>query len=367
MRDPSRLLEIIAGFRVGGRPMSVRPFGSGHINDTYLSLVDTPAGPASFVHQRINAAVFRSPEQVMQNIERITTHIRDKLVVLGEDPSRRVVTVIPATAGGCLLRTDDGESWRTYRYIEGATSYDVAREPRHARSVARAFGLFQKQVGDLPEPRLHETIPHFADTRRRFDDFLSAVNADPANRAAEADDEIRFATARERSMSLLGELLAARLIPERIVHHDTKINNVMIDDITGEGVCVIDLDTVMPGTALYDFGDMVRLGAASAVEDERDLATVRVDLRLFESLVEGYLSATRQFLTKGEVDHLVDAARIVTLTIGVRFLTDFLTGDTYFKTTRPYQNLERCRTQFAMVRDMESAVDRLQGIVDRHR
>jgi Ser/Thr protein kinase RdoA (MazF antagonist) len=362
---------MVAGFRVGGKPLSIQPFGSGHINDTYVSLVDTPRGPQRFVHQRINDTVFRSPRQVIQNIERVTNHIRDKLALQGRDPSRRVLALIPTVHPGAdgesVLRSPEGEVWRTYRYIDGATTHDIIRAQDHARSVARAFGPFQKQVGDLPGPRLHETIPHFADTQQRFKSFLAALDADARNRAIEARPEIEFALKREHATSLIGELLAARRIPERIVHNDTKINNVMIDDVTGEGICVIDLDTVMPGTTLYDFGDMVRMGASSAAEDEPNLSIVGLDMRLFESLVEGYLGATREFLTRGEMDHLVDAARIVALTIGVRFLSDFLSGDTYFKTLRPGHNLDRCRTQFAMVRTMEDVADDMHAIVDRYR
>lgn len=370
MIDETRLHAVAAAFRTGGRTLSIRPFGSGHINDTYVSLVDSATGPRRFVHQRINSDVFRSPTQVMENIERVTTHIRDKLVVEGRNPERRVLTLVPPTRehdGGWFHRMDDGETWRTYRFIEGATALDIAQGPDHAKSVARAFGLFQHQIGDLPGARLHETVPHFADTARRFSDLKEALKSDCLNRALEARSEIDFAGDRARALSLFGELLAARSIPERIVHHDTKINNVLIDDVTGEGVCVIDLDTVMPGTALYDFGDMVRMGASRAAEDERRLDIVGLDLRLFEALVEGYLLETREFLTRTEVDHLVDAARIVTLTIGVRFLTDFLSGDTYFKTSRPQHNLERCRAQFAMVQDMETLTDRMHAIVDRNR
>jgi len=361
------IAEIAARFRIGGRFIDAAAYGAGHINRTYVSRAATPGGVVRYVHQRINHDVFKHPEELMSNIERVTSHIRGKHVAAGRDPARRVLTVVPALDGRSFHRTDDGEYWRTYLFVEGAHTSDVAESPDHAYSAAKAFAEFQSMVGDLPGERLYETIPNFGDSRRRFDSLVEAAEIDAAGRAAEVAGEIDFALARQDVTPVLGDLLARGRVPERIIHYDTKINNVLIDDRTGEGICVIDLDTVMPGAAMYDFGDMVRLGAATAAEDERDLSKVHLDLDMFEGLARGYLEVAGRFLTPVEIDYLAFSARLIALTTGTRFLTDHLAGDVYFRTHRPGQNLDRCRTQFAMVREMEENADRMEAIVNRYR
>lgn len=362
-----QLSEIVERFRTGGRLLSVEPLGSGHIHDTYVSQVRLADRTAGFVHQRINRSVFASPEELMQNIERVTSHLQGKILAGGGDPERRVLSIVPTVDGESFLRTGGGDCWRTYKQVEGARTFDAIQDAGHARSTSRAFAQFQLMVADLPGPRLHETIRHFGDTRRRFEALVRAVEADQVNRAASAEQEIRFANEREDLAGLLVDLLRQGRVPERIAHHDTKINNVMIDDRTGEGVCVIDLDTVMPGTVLYDFGDSIRLGATRAAEDERDLSAVKLDLALFDRFAAGYLEVARAFLTPAEIDHLVEAARAVTFTIGVRFLTDHVEGDVYFRSQREQHNLDRCRTQFALVEDMELKIEQMQAVVDRYR
>ena len=361
------IVEIAARFRIDGRFIDAAAYGSGHINRTFVSRVQTGGGIVRFVHQQINHDIFKRPEDLMSNIERVTAHIREKYIAAGQDPARRVLTLVPALDGRSFHRTDDGEYWRTYLFVEDAHTRDVAGSPKHAYSAAKAFAEFQLMVSDLPGQRLHETILHFGDSGRRFDALVEAIEKDLAGRAAAARGEIDFALAREDIVPVLDDLLAQGRVPERIIHYDTKINNVLIDDRTGEGICVIDLDTVMPGMAMYDFGDMVRLGAATAAEDERDLSKVHLDLEMFESLTRGYLQTAAGFLTPTEIDHLAPSARLFTLTTGIRFLTDYLAGDVYYRTHRPGQNLDRCRTQFAMVREMEDSANQMAAIVDRYR
>jgi len=364
--DEPRVLEIATRFHVG-RPMAASPLGGGHIHDTWVVTVATPRGDVRFVHQRLNRAVFERPEQVMENVERVTTHLRAKLLEAGRDPERHTLTLVRALDGRPYCVDAEGEYWRSYRFIEGARTYGVVQGPRHAYETSRAFGSFLALVADLPGPALHETVPAFDDTRGRFHAFARAVEADRVARAARVAREIDFAREREDLAGVLVELAVRGEVPRRIAHHDTKIDNVLIDDRTGEGLCVLDLDTVMPGTALYDFGDMVRYGACRAAEDDPLPGRARVDLELFEQLARGWLDATGGLLDPSEIEHLVDAGRCLTFVAGLRFLTDFLDGDAYFRTVRPEQNLDRCRVQFALVRDMEAQARPMHDIVRRHR
>jgi Ser/Thr protein kinase RdoA (MazF antagonist) len=269
--------------------------------------------------------------------------------------------------GAAYHRDESGNFWRAYLFIEGARTYDEVGSGTHARESARAFGEFQRLLLDLPAPRLHETIPDFHHTPRRFAALEQAVEADPCNRAIQAAADIQFAMDRKEMTGRLIGLLEAGRLPERVTHNDTKINNVMLDDATGRGVCVIDLDTVMPGLVLYDFGDEIRTTTATAAEDERDLLKVRFRLDMFEALVQGYFEAAHDFLTPAELDNLAFSGRLITFEIGIRFLADFLAGDVYFKTHRAGHNLDRARTQFEMVRQMEQKEDAMAKIVDRLR
>lgn len=361
------LQEIIRHFRLKGEFLRASPVRAGHINDTYASCFQGECGLIRYIHQRINHEVFRDPEKLMENIERVTRYAREKIAAAGGDASRETLNLIPADDGRCFYRTPEGEYWRSYIFIEGARTYDKVENLSHVYSAARAFGRFQKMLSDLPGGRLHETIPYFHHTRKRFEAFCRACESDVKNRAASVRDEVEFVMKREADVSAVVDLLEHGKIPERITHNDTKLNNVMIDNITGEGVCVIDLDTVMPGSALYDFGDSVRIGASTAAEDERDLSTVGLDLELFECLAHGYLEAAREFLVPGEIDLLAFSAKLMTFECGVRFLTDHLNGDTYFKIHRENHNLDRSRTQFKMVTEMERMLDRMERIVNTYR
>jgi hypothetical protein len=350
--------QVVREFEIDGKLTSIAPYGSGHINDTYCAVFTQAGALARFIVQRINTIIFENPAAMMQNIERVTSQIAAQLA--GEpDGARRVLTLV-ATHDGCAWHVDaEGGYWRVYRFIEGARSYDAVESTGQAYQAGKAFGRFQRQLADLPEPRLHDTIPDFHNTPKRFTAFERAVGADVANRAVNARAEIDFAFAHQL---IAGILLNANL-PERVTHNDTKINNVLLDDATGEGLCVIDLDTVMPGLALYDFGDMVRTATSPAAEDERDLSKVAMQFPLFEGLVRGYLSSAGGFLTTAEKEHLVVAGKVIAFEQGIRFLADYLAGDTYYKVHREGQNLDRCRTQFKLIASIEEQEDNMNRLV----
>lgn len=361
------LAAIVQEFALLGHYQSSAPYGSGHINDTFAVVLDQAGTPVRYILQRVNDRVFTQVPQLMENIQRVTSHANKRSGESGAThASRRALTLVPARSGLPYHRDAAGGWWRCYLFIEGARTHDVVRTPEQAQSAARAFGEFQRMLVDLPGARLHETIPFFHHTRRRFEAFQRAVEADVRGRAALAKSEIAYALEREPLVDVLLDLQARGEIPERVTHNDTKLNNVMLDDITHEGICVVDLDTVMPGIALNDFGDMVRSGTNSAAEDEPDLATVHARLPIFESLVTGYLSAARPFLNPAEIAHLAVSGQVITFEIGLRFLTDFLAGDTYFKIKRPHHNLDRAANQFALVRSLAAQQPVMESIVKKH-
>ncbi len=360
-------VRAVAGqFRIAGDFRSAGPYGSGHINDTYAVAFDQAGVGVRYILQRINHAIFKDPAGVMRNIERVTAHLRASLAARqAPDVTRRALTLVPACSGPNWHVDPEGNHWRCYLFIEKATTYDQIQTPAQARAAARAFGEFQGLLADLPPPRLIDTIPGFHHTRRRFDALRGAIEADSCNRASEVKAEIAFALGREAMVDVLLNGQARGLIPERVTHNDTKLNNVMLDDATGEGVCVIDLDTVMPGLALYDFGDMCRTATRPTPEDERDLSKVEMRMDMFEALVEGYLGAAGRFLAPAERDHLAFSAGLITFEIGLRFLTDYLQGDVYFKTRRPGHNLDRCRVQFKMLESFERRSEEMERVVRR--
>lgn len=350
---------IARAFDIPGEFVSAVPTGSGHINDSYLVLFGGAGERTAYVLQRINHHIFADPSALMQNIQRVTSHLATKLA--GEpDSDRRSLTLIP-TRDASAWHTDPlGNSWRAYRFIEHARTYDIVESPAQAYQAAKAFGHFQCLLADLPAPRLHDTIPDFHHTPKRFAQLQQAIAADVANRAHSARPEIDFALDRQPFTSVL---IDAQL-PERVTHNDTKFNNVMLDDRTGEGICVIDLDTVMPGLAPFDFGDMVRTTTSPAAEDEQDLSKVTMQRPMFEALARGYLASAGGFLTSAERGHLVAAGKLITFEQGLRFLTDYLAGDPYYKIHRPSQNLDRCRTQFKLVASIEQQEDAMHRLVE---
>jgi len=357
-----RLREIAAGFQILGDLHSVAPYGSGHINDTFCVNVEQAGAPLRYILQRLNTDVFRDPASVMANIARVTEHLATQLRREGvRDASRRALTLVPSRDGALWREEPDGV-WRCYLFVEHARTWDEIDSPAQAAAAARAFAEFQRRLADLPPPPLHETIPGFHDTPRRFRALQAAIAADPFQRVALAQPEIEFALARAHIVDRLERARLEGRLPVRVTHNDTKLNNVMLDETTGEAVCVIDLDTVMPGLVHYDFGDLCRTATRPTAEDETDLGRVRMQPDTYAALVEGYLAGGSSFLTDAEVDLLACSAHLITFEIGVRFLTDFLEGDVYFKTRRPQHNLDRCRVQFAMVKSLEDNLGWMQEI-----
>jgi hypothetical protein len=346
-------------FQIPGEFLKAEPYGSGHINDTYCAVFDQAGTPVRYILQRINHRVFRNPVMLMENIQRVTSHVAAKLAGSSEF-SRRVLTLIPSFDERPWFCDAEGNHWRVYLFIEKARTYDAVESPRQAFEAARAMGRFQRLLIDLPAPRLHDTIPDFHHTPKRFTALEQAISHDAFNRASLAKREIDFALRRQPMTRVL---LEANL-PERVTHNDSKLNNVMLDDATGEGICVIDLDTVMPGLVLHDFGDMVRTSTSPAPEDERDLSKVKMQFPMFEALTRGYFESARAFLTRSERQHLVLSGKLITFEIGIRFLTDFLSGDTYFKIHRENHNLDRCRTQFALIESIEQQEEKMNKLAE---
>jgi hypothetical protein len=308
-----------------------------------------------YTHQRINEKVFVRPNEVMENIERVTRHIAEKLEREGAaDRSRRVLSVIPSRDGKPWVRDAGGGWWRTYLFIEGTHSLEVARSPAEARFLGRSVGLFQKQLADLAGPRLHETIPDFHNMEKRYARFHDAVLKDACGRAKDVGPEIAFMRENEERGAILIRALKDGSIPERICHNDTKMNKILIDDEDNEARCVVDLDTVMPGTSLFDVGDLIRTVTTRAEEDERDLSRVEFDQGLFGALIGGYLSEASVFLLSQEKALIAESGRNITQIMGLRFLTDYLEGDHYYQTARPGHNLDRCRNQIALIKSMDA-------------
>ena len=358
---------IIEQFRIDGDLAGIEAYGSGHIHDTYVVRCYENDRSTRYILQRINDRVFSNPEMMMENIVRVTTHIQHKLADAGiSDIERRVLTVVPTRKGKVYYKCEHGRYWRMYVFVENAQSYDTIKSLEKIYEAARMFGQFQNMLTDLEGGPLHETIMAFHDGPRRFRAFLEAVEADACNRAGESKAEIDFLQEHAWIFDILPKLVERGEIPVRITHNDTKINNILFDNDSGKGLCVIDLDTVMPGLALYDFGDIARTTISEAAEDEKDLSKVTIDLGRFEAIVRGYLSTAVEFLNKAECHHLVLGGMMMTLIMGARFLTDYLMGDGYYKIYRKGHNLDRCRTQFELVRLMREREDEMDVIVHKY-
>jgi hypothetical protein len=358
------LKAVFANFDIEGRYVRHQFVKVGHINETYLLESDLRGTPERFIFQRINHFVFRNPELLMANFEKITRHLRARLEKIpGRDPDRETLNLVNSREGRCFYRSPEGNFWRAYRFVGDSHIINIACKPGQAFEAGRAFGCFQKLLADLPAASLHETIPFFHHTPRRFAWFREVLAKDALGRAEDARDTVQFAFDRESMTGVVTEALEKGALPLRITHNDTKINNILFDDSTGKAICVIDLDTTMPGSALYDFGDMVRTTTSFAAEDEADLLRVRVEMNMFRALAEGYLEEAAGFLTEREMDLLVFSGRLMTFTIGLRFLTDHLEGDVYFRIHRPNQNLDRARAQFALVSSMEEQAETMEQAV----
>ena len=364
----SQLLEqqmesVVCRFRVKGKIKQILPFGSGHINRTYIVTMTDGGEEKRYTLQQINTSVFRNPDELMENIQNITAHIRRKLRAEGKDAERGTLHMLPDRTGEHRYVKDAyGSYWRMYPFIDDCVTYDIVDCPDVFRNAARGFGLFQAQLADFPAYTLNETIPHFHDTGSRYMDFEAAVARDLVGRAANVQEEIAFVRARRKETYLVQNRIIAGEIPLRVTHNDTKLNNVLMD-ADNNAVCVVDLDTVMPGSALYDFGDSIRFGASTALEDEEDLSKVHLDLELFEAFADGYLETAGAAFTPLEIELLPFSAKLMTLECGIRFLTDYLNGDTYFKISHSEHNLLRARTQFKLVQEDEEKMEEMQAII----
>ena len=346
--DQSRLKRIVEKFAIHADFISAIPYGDGHINDTFAVTCNQAGTTLRYILQRINHNVFKNPEDVMINASRIIEHQHRKNVNC-PDASRRSLTLVPTRDNNIFYKDSDNNFWRTYLFIEKALTYNVLEKPEQAYEAAKTFATFQQELVDLPGGPLIETIPNFHNTPSRYDTLFKIIEKEPFNRAKYAKDLIEFVIQHQDSASHLLKLHAEGKIPERITHNDTKLNNIMFDNKTGEALCVLDLDTVMPGLTLYDFGDMIRTFTRHSQEDEQDLSKIEINLTYYEQLLNGYLSIADTFLTKAEKENLAFSGQLISLELGVRFLTDYLEGDTYFKTHRARHNLDRCKVQFKMV------------------
>lgn len=360
------IADIADQFAIEGEFVEGEEIQSGHINATFRASFEAADGSIHrYILQRINAKVFKNPMAVMRNVECVTRHINWKVLRVKKDLGGQTLNLYPGRGGKFWVAGPNGGVWRCYNHIEGCQTYDVVENTRQAFQAARAFGSFQDLISDLPPEEIEETIPFFHHTRKRFDRLMAVADEDPCGRAGSVSAELEFFRQREGDVDRVIEGIANGSIPQRITHNDTKINNVMIDGETDEAVCVIDLDTVMPGSVLYDFGDLVRTAVSPAAEDEQDLSKVEMRLPMFEALVEGYLDSAKDFLNEAEIDLLAFSSKLITMEIGIRFLTDHLEGDVYFKTQRPDHNLDRCRTQLTLVKRIEEQLPAMESFVKK--
>ena len=357
------LQEVLAAFDFGAPVVGALRYGQGHINDTFV--VHTQPEDAScrrFILQRMSAAAFKRPDQLMENIMGVTEYLGREIESRGGDREREALRVIRP------YYTDSANgAWRVYPFVEDTICYQTAETPALFAASGRAFGHFQRLLQGYPAQTLHETIPHFHDTEDRLAKLKAALAADRLGRAAECRPELDFVLSRETDCSVALQALRDGVLPLRVTHNDTKLNNVLMDRDSGEGLCIIDLDTVMPGLSINDFGDSIRFGANHSAEDEKDLSKVNLDVSLFEAYTQAFLEGAGGTLTAAEIDYLPWGAKLMTFECGIRFLTDYLEGDVYFHTTRDGQNLDRCRTQFKLVSDMEAHWDELAEIVKKYK
>lgn len=348
------LKMILSQFPLDGTPVSCERYGCGHINSTYLTVTD---GNHRYILQKINSHIFKDVHALMENIVSVTAYLRQQQ----PDP-RRVLTIVNTKGGKAYSSAEDGSYWRVYEFVEDSICLQQPETAEDFYQSAAAFGQFQQQLKDFPAATLHETIPNFHNTVDRYRIFHETLAADPMGRAASVQKEIDFLLAREQEAGTLVGLLNEGKLPLRVTHNDTKLNNVILDKTTRTPLCVIDLDTVMPGLSAYDFGDSIRFGAATAAEDERNLSKMELDLDLFRTYTRGFLKACPG-LTELEKQMLPMGAKLMTLEVGLRFLTDYIDGDHYFAVHREGHNLDRCRTQLKLVADMEHKWDAMAQIV----
>ncbi|MBE6719755.1 MAG: aminoglycoside phosphotransferase family protein [Ruminococcaceae bacterium] len=358
------IYSVLSKFDFDGELISCKEFGSGHINKTYIAKYRCGDGEQRYVVQKVNGAVFKNIDELMENVFAVTSYLRKVIKENGGDPDRETLHYIKTKDGEKYYKGDDTSYYRAYIFVKNSISYDSADTPELFGASGTAFGKFQKMLGGFDSGKLYVTIPNFHNTIWRYEnEFLPALKLDVKDRAGGCRDEIDFITSRKDEMGRIEELVKEKKIPLRVTHNDTKLNNVMFDKDTNECVCVIDLDTVMPGVALFDFADAIRFGASTAAEDEKELDKVSLNLDYFEAYTKGFLSEAGSTLNNCEKENLAFASILITLELGMRFLTDYLNGDEYFKTDYAEHNLVRARNQLALVKDMESKLDEMNKIV----
>lgn len=354
---------IASHFSFPGEYVASEHFGCGHINDTFAVTYKASGGSLKrYILQRINTSIF-DPDKLMHNIVLVTDYLHKLIAERGGDPYRETLTIIPTCDGAYYYRDSEGNCFRAYIFIEDTIAYEAIESHEVFENTGLAFGLFQKDLADFPADSLYEIIPDFHNTAKRLNALKAAVKEDKAGRADSVREDIEFALSREADCSKVVDMLEEGRLPLRVTHNDTKLNNILIDRNTGKATCIVDLDTIMPGSILYDFGDSVRFGASTAAEDETDLSKVSCDLTLFESFAKGFLKATSDSITEEERDLLAFSCKLITLELGIRFLTDHLNGDTYFHIAHENHNLERARSQFKLVLDMEQKMDEMEAII----
>ncbi|MBD5547842.1 MAG: aminoglycoside phosphotransferase family protein [Lachnospiraceae bacterium] len=363
----AKIEEAIAQFDLEGKLAGWQPYGNGHINDTFLLTCGTLKGERKYILQRMNHSIFKNPQQLMENVVRVTEYLRGVIKEQGGDPERETLNVIKTRNGASYYEDSSYNYWRVFLYIDRTLCLEQVESAKDFYDSAVAFGNFQRMLADYPAGELYETIPNFHNTPSRFRDFQKAVQEDKLGRAALAKEEIAFALEREKDTPVLLDLLAEGKLPLRVTHNDTKLNNILFDADTKKALCIIDLDTVMPGLSHYDFGDSIRFGASTGAEDEKDLSKVELDLSLFETFTKGFLKGCGESLTEKEIEMLPMGAKLMTYECGIRFLADFLEGDVYFKIHREGHNLDRARTQFKLIADMEEKWDRMTAIVEKYK
>lgn len=358
MKESNKLKEICSHFDIDTK---IEIYGNGHINDTYLC-----ESAPRFILQRINTNVFKEPEKVMENIVNVTGHVGEKIEKLHGDRARETMNVIFTKDGKSFYKDSENNCYRMYLFVENSISYDFVENPVQLYHCGKAFGKFQAMLSDFPAKKLNETIADFHNTPKRVNQLKEAIKNNLANRLPAVEKEVEFACLYSKYAGKIIEKISDGSVPIRVTHNDTKLNNVLFDRDTKEGICVIDLDTVMPGSLLYDYGDALRFGASSGAEDETDLGKIWFDLENYEQFAKGFLSESAGCLTDSEKELLPLSALIMTYECGIRFLADYLNGDTYFKIHRENHNLDRCRTQFKLVADIEKKLDKMSEITAKY-
>lgn len=355
-----KITQILSNFKTEGSVICCKPFGNGHINNTYIVKTNNEGAEKRYILQAINTYVFKNPYAIMENIEKVTNYLREKSL------GKRILSLVYAKDGHTYHKDSEDNFWRMYDFIDNSICLDYVDNTKDFYECAVAFGNFQRDLCDFPADTLYETIPDFHNTPKRYEAFLEAVDKNLSGRADTVEREIEFVKLRRDFCSVLIDANKEGRLPLKVTHNDTKSNNVMLDKDTRKAICVIDLDTIMPGFSVTDFGDAVRFGASTAAEDEKDLTKVQFDINFFEAYVKGFIKGCEGMLERQEILLLPEGAKMMTLECGMRFLTDYIDGDLYFKTAYPEHNLVRARTQFKLVSDMEQKWDKMKQIIEKY-